>query len=188
MELREGGSLVLTERVVDGTAQLVSQTCAGLARVVGRQPILLDDGLIELRVEAVEGSDIRWTVRNSGLLGERKSVNIPGASVPLPVMTRPGSSDLVFGIDQDVDFVAASFVRNAEGVRELRRFLDEHGGEGVCLIAKIECAGRWRTSRTSSEAADGVMVARGDLGVEVPAQKVPHIQKEIIRASNRASK
>ena len=75
-------------------------------------------------MEAVEGSDIRCTVRNSGLLGERKSVNIPGASVPLPVMTDQDRADLVFGIDQDVDFVAASFVRNAEGVRELRRFLD----------------------------------------------------------------
>ena len=189
VELREGGSLVLTERVVDGTAQLVSQTCAGLARVVGPgQPILLDDGLIELRVEAVEGSDIRCTVRNSGLLGERKSVNIPGASVPLPVMTDQDRADLVFGIDQDVDFVAASFVRNAEGVRELRRFLDEHGGEGVCLIAKIECAEAVENFEGIIEAADGVMVARGDLGVEVPAHKVPHIQKEIIRASNRASK
>ena len=189
VELREGGSLVLTERVVDGTAQLVSQTCAGLARVVGPgQPILLDDGLIELRVEAVEGSDIRCTVRNSGLLGERKSVNIPGASVPLPVMTDQDRADLVFGIDQDVDFVAASFVRNAEGVRELRRFLDEHGGEGVCLIAKIECAEAVENFEDIIEAADGVMVARGDLGVEVPAHKVPHIQKEIIRASNRASK
>lgn len=189
VELREGGSLVLTERVVDGTAQLVSQTCAGLARVVGLgQPILLDDGLIELRVEAVEGSDIRCTVRNSGLLGERKSVNIPGASVPLPVMTDQDRADLVFGIDQDVDFVAASFVRNAEGVRELRRFLDEHGGEGVCLIAKIECAEAVENFEDIIEAADGVMVARGDLGVEVPAHKVPHIQKEIIRASNRASK
>lgn len=166
VELREGGSLVLTERVVDGTAQLVSQTCAGLARVVGPgQPILLDDGLIELRVEAVEGSDIRCTVRNSGLLGERKSVNIPGASVPLPVMTDQDRADLVFGIDQDVDFVAASFVRNAEGVRELRRFLDEHGGEGVCLIAKIECAEAVENFEGIIEAADGVMVARGDLGV-----------------------
>ena len=185
VELREGGSLVLTERVVDGTAQLVSQTCAGLARVVGPgQPILLDDGLIELRVEAVEGSDIRCTVRNSGLLGERKSVNIPGASVPLPVMTDQDRADLVFGIDQDVDFVAASFVRNAEGVRELRRFLDEHGGEGVCLIAKIECAEAVENFEDIIEAADGVMVARGDLGVEVPAHKVPHIQKEIIRKCN----
>ena len=189
VELREGGSLVLTERVVDGTAQLVSQTCAGLARVVGPgQPILLDDGLIELRVEAVEGSDIRCTVRNSGLLGERKSVNIPGASVPLPVMTDQDRADLVFGIDQDVDFVAASFVRNAEGVRELRRFLDEHGGEGVCLIAKIECAEAVENFEDIIEAADGVMVARGDLGVEVPAHKVPHIQKEIIRKCNEACK
>ena len=118
--LHAGDSLVLTERAVDGTPQLVGQTCAGLANVV--EPggaVLLDDGLIELSVDAIDGSDIRCTVRNSGLLGERKSINLPGTSVPLPVMTDQDRSDLVFGIEQDVDFVAASFVRNAEGVHEL---------------------------------------------------------------------
>ena len=187
--LHAGDSLVLTERAVDGTPQLVGQTCAGLANVV--EPggaVLLDDGLIELSVDAIDGSDIRCTVRNSGLLGERKSINLPGTSVPLPVMTDQDRSDLVFGIEQDVDFVAASFVRNAEGVHELRRFLDEHGGADIALIAKIECAEAVENFEAIIEAADGVMVARGDLGVEVPAHKVPHIQKEIIRASNRASK
>lgn len=189
VELHAGDALVLTEGAVEGTAQLVAQTCAGLAKVV--EPgaaILLDDGLIELAVDAVEGSGIRCTVRNSGLLGERKSINLPDTSVPLPVMTDQDRADLVFGIEQDIDFVAASFVRNAEGVRELRRFLDEHGGADVGLIAKIECAEAVENYEAIIEAADGVMVARGDLGVEVPAHKVPHIQKEIIRASNRASK
>lgn len=189
VQLCAGDSLVLTERVVDGTAQVITQTCAGLANVVAPgEAILLDDGLIELAVDALEGSDIRCTVRNSGLLGECKSINLPNTSVPLPVMTDQDRADIVFGIEQDIDFVAASFVRSAEGVRELRRFLDEHDGADVGLIAKIECAEAVENFEAIIEAADGVMVARGDLGVEVPAYKVPHIQKEIIRACNRESK
>ena len=189
VQLSAGDSLVLTERVVDGTPQLITQTCAGLAEAVAcGTAILLDDGLVELTVDAIEGSDIRCTVRNDGVLGQRKSINVPGVSVPLPVMTDQDKDDLVFGIQQDVDFVAASFVRDAEGVLELRRFLDEHGGADVGLIAKIECAEAVENFEAIIEVADGVMVARGDLGVEVPAYKVPHIQKEIIRASNRASK
>ena len=189
VQLQAGDSIVLTERAVDGTAQLIAHTCEGLASVVRPgAAILLDDGLIELEVGAIEGSDIRCTVRNSGLLGERKSINLPGTSVPLPVMTDQDRADLVFGIEQDIDFVAASFVRSAEGVRQLRRFLDEHGGADVGLIAKIECAEAAESFEAIIEEADGVMVARGDLGVEVPAHKVPHLQKEIIRASNRASK
>ena len=189
VQLRAGDSLVLTERAVEGTSQLVSQTCAGLADALAPgASILLDDGLVELTVDSLDGADIRCTVRNDGVLGEHKSVNLPGTSVPLPVMTDQDRADLVFGIQQDIDFVAASFVRDAAGVLELRRFLDEHGGAGVGLIAKIECAEAVENFEAIIEAADGVMVARGDLGVEVPEHKVPHIQKEIIRASNRASK
>lgn len=189
VQLRAGEALVLTERAVEGTPQLVGHTCAGLARAVAPgASILLDDGLVELVVDRLEGADIRCTVRNDGMLGERKSINVPGVNVPLPVMTEQDEADLAFGIEQDIDFVAASFVRNAEGVRVLRRFLDEHGGADVGLIAKIECAEAVENFEAIIEAADGVMVARGDLGVEVEAYKVPHIQKEIIRASNRASK
>ena len=189
VQLRAGEALVLTERAVEGTPQLVGHTCAGLACAVAPgASILLDDGLVELVVDRLEGADIRCTVRNDGLLGERKSINVPGVNVPLPVMTEQDEADLAFGIEQDIDFVAASFVRNAEGVRVLRRFLDEHGGADVGLIAKIECAEAVENFEAIIEAADGVMVARGDLGVEVEAYKVPHIQKEIIRASNRASK
>lgn len=189
VQLRAGDTLVLTERAVDGTSRLISQTCAGLADALAPGvSILLDDGLIELTVDSLEGSDIRCIVCNDGMLGERKSVNLPGTSVPLPVMTDQDRADLVFGIQQDIDFVAASFVRDAAGVLELRRFLDEHGGADVGLIAKIECAEAVENFEAIIETADGVMVARGDLGVEVPAHKVPHIQKEIIRASNRASK
>ena len=189
VQLMAGSSFTLTEREVEGTDRCVTQTCAGLSEVV--EPgtiILIDDGLIELAVDSVEGTDIHCTVQNSGQLGERKSVNLPGVSVPLPVMTEQDRSDLLFGIAEKVDFVAASFVRDAAGVREIRAFLAENGGEDISFIAKIECAEAVENISEIIEASDGIMIARGDLGVEVPAHKVPHIQKGIIRACNRASK
>ncbi|WP_080798563.1 pyruvate kinase [Arabiibacter massiliensis] len=189
VRLEEGAELVLVERDVEGTARLVSQSCAGLSRAVSPgTSILVDDGLIELRVEGVDGADIRCTMMNAGELGERKSVNLPGTAVPLPVMTEQDRADLLFGIGQKVDFVAASFVRDAEGVRAIRRFLDENGGAGIMLVAKIECSEAVEDFDAILEASDGIMVARGDLGVEVAPYLVPHIQKEIIRACKRASK
>ena len=189
VELAAGSRIVLTERAVEGTPQLVSQSCPGLAAAVGAgTSILVDDGLLELEVEDVDGTDIRCIVRNAGMLGERKSVNVPGAALPLPALTDQDRADLLFGIGQDIDFVAASFVRDADGVRAVRRFLDGHGGEGIRIVAKIECSEAVENFDAILEAADGVMAARGDLGVEVPAWRVPHIQKNIIRACNRASK
>ncbi len=189
VQLMAGSSFVLTEREIEGTDRLVTQTCAGLSAVVKPGTIILiDDGLIELAVDSVEGADIHCTVQNSGQLGERKSINLPGVNVPLPVMTEQDRSDLLFGISEQVDFVAASFVRNAAGVREIRDFLAENGGEDISFIAKIECAEAVENINEIIEASDGIMIARGDLGVEVPAHKVPHIQKGIIRACNRASK
>ncbi len=189
VRLEAGDRIVLTERDVEGTAQEVSHTCPGLSRAVRPgASVLVDDGLIGLVVDEVRGIDIVCTVQNSGELGERKSVNLPGTSVPLPVMTDQDRADLLFGIRQDVDFVAASFLRDAAGVRAVRGFLEEHGGAGIMVIAKVECAEAVENIDEIIEAADGVMVARGDLGVEVPAYRVPHIQKEIVRACNRASK
>ncbi len=189
VQLMAGSAFVLTEREVEGTCRMVTQTCKGLSDVV--EPgtiILIDDGLIELAVDSVEGTDIRCTVQNSGVLGERKSVNLPGVSAPLPVMTEQDREDLLFGIEQEVDFVAASFIRDAAGVREIRAFLNENGGENISFISKIECSEAVENINEIIEASDGIMIARGDLGVEVPAHKVPHIQKGIIRACNRASK
>lgn len=183
--LRAGDEIVLTEREVAGSAALVTQTCAGLSeRVRPGTQLLVDDGLIELAVEAVEGADISCRVVNDAVLGERKSVNVPGVTVPLPVMTDQDRADILFGIEQDVDFVAASFVRSAEAVREIRAFLRAHGGGHVSLVAKIETAEAVEDIEAIVEASDGVMVARGDLGVEVPSYRVPHIQKKIIRLCN----
>ena len=189
IRLMAGRAFTFTEREVDGTDRLVTQTCHGLSEVVKPGTIMLvDDGLIELAVDSVEGTDIHCTVQNSGMLGEHKSINLPGVCVPLPTMTDQDRADLLFGIEQEVDFVAASFVRDAAGVREIRAFLDENGGEDISLISKIECSEAVDNIVEIIEASDGIMIARGDLGVEVPAHKVPHIQKEIIRACNRASK
>lgn len=189
VELAEGARIVLTDQVVEGTVERVTQSCAGLADAVAPGTrILVDDGLIELAVESVDGGDVACVVRNAGALGERKSVNVPGVDVPLPVMTDRDRADLLFGIEEGVDFVAASFVRDAAGVREIRSFLEEHGGEGIAIIAKIECAGAVERFDEILEAADGIMVARGDLGVEIPPYRVPHFQKLAIRACNRASK
>ena len=115
-------------------------------------------------------------------------MNLPGTSLPLPVMTDQDRADLLFGIEQGVDFIAASFIRDAAGVREMRAFLNEHGGGDIMFLSKIECHEAVENINEIIEASDGIMIARGDLGVEVPAYKVPHIQKEIIRACNRASK
>ena len=189
IRLMAGRAFTLTEREIEGSDRVVAQTCHGLSEVVEPGTIILvDDGLIELAVDSVEGSDIHCTVQNSGMLGERKSINLPGVCVPLPTMTDQDRSDLLFGIEQDIDFVAASFVRDAAGVREIRQFLDDNGGEDISLISKIECSEAVDNILEIIDASDGIMIARGDLGVEVPAHKVPHIQKEIIRACNRASK
>ncbi len=189
VQLMAGNSFTFTEAGVEGSDRVVTQTCKGLADVVSPGTVILvDDGLIELAVDSVEGGDIHCTVQNSGLLGERKPMNLPGTSLPLPVMTDQDRADLLFGIEQGVDFIAASFIRDAAGVREMRAFLNEHGGGDIMFLSKIECHEAVENINEIIEASDGIMIARGDLGVEVPAYKVPHIQKEIIRACNRASK
>ena len=185
VQLEEGAELVLTEQPVLGDAHRVHQTCAGLVDHVSPGTVLLiDDGLIGLAVASVEGSDIRCIVKNPGALGERKSVNVPGVAVPLPVMTDADRADLLFGIEQGVDFVAASFIRNAQAVREIKAFLAEHGGGHIGVIAKVETAEAVDDIEAIVRESDGIMIARGDLGVELPAYRVPHIQKKIIRLCN----
>ena len=189
VHLMAGSAIVLCEEEIEGSAAKVTQTCKGLCEVV--EPgtiILLDDGLIELAVDYCEGTSIHCTAQNTGLLGEQKSINLPGVSVPLPTMTAQDKDDLRFGIAQNVDFIAASFIRSAEGVKEIRHFIAENGGEDIEFISKIECAQAVENIDEIIEASDGIMIARGDLGVEVPAHKVPHIQKQIIRKCNAASK
>ena len=189
VQLRAGQRLVLGCDVVEGSAERVGQTFPDLARSVAPGArILLDDGLISLAVEAIDGDDVICTVDNDGELGQRKSVNIPGVSIPLPAVTDKDRADLLFGIEHEVDYVAASFVRDGDGIREIRSFLKSNGGEGIRIISKVENADAVRNIRDIVAVSDGVMVARGDLGVELPEYKVPSIQKRIIRLCNRESK
>ena len=189
VSLEEGARITLTARECEGGAERVFQSASVLPRYVEQgMRILIDDGLIGLVVERVEGDDIVCTVENAGVLGQRKSVNVPGVSVPLPALTDKDRSDLLFGIEHEIDFVAASFVRTADDVRAIRDFLSRNGGEGVRVISKVENADAVRNIEEIIEASDAVMVARGDLGVEVPAWRIPHIQKKIIRMCNRESK
>lgn len=185
VQLKTGETIVLTEDEVEGTAERVHQNCPGLARAVAPgTTILVDDGLIELAVFRVDGGDIHCAVQNEGVLGERKSINVPGVSVDLPALTDQDRADILFGIEQGVDFVAASFVRDADGVREIRKFMTDHGGLDITLISKIESAQAIDHIEDIVELSGGIMVARGDLGVEVPPHRVPHLQKKIIRLCN----
>ncbi len=150
--------------------------------------ILIDDGLIGLRVKEVTESAILCVVENGGELGEKKGVNVPNVSVGLPDVTEKDKDDILFGISQGFDFIAASFVRSAECIRTIRSFLDENGGGYIQIIAKIENAEGVENIDAILKEADGIMVARGDLGVEIPADEVPYIQKKIIAKCNASLK
>ncbi len=189
VQLEAGDRITLTPRQVEGTAALVHQSFPELHRhLAPGARILLDDGLIELEVAGFEGPDIVCEARNAGALGQRKSLNVPGIDVGFPALTDQDRDDLLFGIAQKVDFVAASFVKNGDSVRQIREFLAENGGEAVSVVAKVENARAVECIDDIIQAADAVMIARGDLGVEVPAQEVPHLQKQIAARCNMEHK
>ena len=181
VELVEGDTFVLTTEEIEGDNKRVSITYDGLvedAEVGGR--ILIDDGLIELKVEEITGNDIICRVINGGELGQRKGVNVPNVPIRLPAITEKDKEDIRFGAQQDVDFIAASFVRNADCIREIKAILKEVGAPYTPIIAKIENKEGIDNLDEILEVADGIMVARGDLGVEIPAEEVPYIQKMMI--------
>ena len=186
--LKEGDLYTLTTEEIVGDETRGYINYAGLAEdVKPGDRILIDDGLIELHVREVNGTDIVCRIENGGELGEKKGVNVPGVRVKLPALTDKDKEDIRFGVDAGFDFVAASFVRNADAIREIREILDEKGS-AIQIIAKIENEEGIENIDSIIEASDGIMVARGDMGVEIPAEKVPHIQKMIIRKCNLACK
>ena len=186
--LKEGDLYTLTTEEIVGDETRGYINYAGLAEdVKPGDRILIDDGLIELHVREVNGTDIVCRIENGGELGEKKGVNVPGVRVKLPALTDKDTEDIRFGVDAGFDFVAASFVRNADAIREIREILDEKGS-AMQIIAKIENEEGIENIDSIIEASDGIMVARGDMGVEIPAEKVPHIQKMIIRKCNLACK
>ncbi len=184
--LQAGQQFTLTTEEIEGDENRVFITYAGLPKDVKKgSHILIDDGLIELEVLSSKGSEIVCKVLNGGELGERKGINVPNVRVKLPGITEKDKEDILFGIQQEFDYIAASFVRNAKVIKEIRKLLDDNGGEQIGIIAKIENAEGIENIEEIIQVSDGIMVARGDMGVEIPAYKVPHIQKEIINKCNR---
>jgi pyruvate kinase len=179
--LKAGSKIVITPQDVLGTGQIISTTFQTLAREVGPgSRILLSDGLIELRVKSVKGTDVECEVVNGGMLGEHKGINLPGAVVTVPSLTEKDEADLEFGLRHNVDMIAVSFIRSADDVRYVKSRVKDHGSD-AWVIAKLEKPQAIEHLEAILESADGVMVARGDLGVEMPPEKVPVIQKHIIR-------
>jgi pyruvate kinase len=179
--LKAGERLTITPREVPGTAALVGTTFKTLAENVEQgSRILLSDGLIELRVREVDGNDVICEVVNGGILGENKGINLPGIPVRVPSLTEKDSEDLEFALKNGVDAIAVSFVRTAEDVRLVRNRVSAHGAE-TWIIAKLEKPQAIDNLDAILAVADAVMVARGDLGVEVPPEEVPAIQKHVIR-------
>ncbi len=189
VELQDGDTLVLTIDPLEyGTAKRVWISYAGLVEdVYPGAPIRIDDGLIGLVVDRVEGHDIHCTVTNGGTLKDNKGINVPGVTLRIPGVTEKDAADLRFGIEQGVDLFAASFVRKAADVLEVRRILEEHHYRAD-IFAKIETQEGLDRLSEIVEVADGIMVARGDLGVEVPTEEVPVAQKRMIALCNRAGK
>ncbi len=186
--LVEGQTYILTTRDIEGDNEIGHINYSGLNEdVEAGNTILIDDGLIELKVVEVKGTDIICTVVNGGELGAKKGVNVPNVKIKLPALTDKDKEDIRFGIKEGFDFIAASFVRTADAVREIRAILDEHGST-MKIISKIESAEGLENLDEIIEVSDGIMVARGDLGVEIPAHKVPYIQKQIIHKCNEAGK
>ena len=180
--LQSGGTFTLYMDERTGNEEGCSITYPGLVKEVKKgNRILIDDGLIELLVDTVKKDEIVCQIVNGGELGQRKGVNVPNVQVKLPAITEKDREDILFGISQDIDFIAASFVRNATAVNEIRKILTENHAEHIAIIAKIENAEGVDNIDEICEIADGVMVARGDLGVEIPFIEVPAIQKYLIK-------
>ena len=187
--LEEGAAFTLTTREVPGDGSCVSVTYLDLHKELSPGcRVLIDDGLIELQVREIHGQDIECTVVSGGPLSSNKSINIPDVHIHLPSLTEKDREDLRFAVEQDFDFVAASFVRKASDVEDIRACLREHGGEHVRIISKIENREGVENLDEIIAASDGLMVARGDLGVEIPACEVPILQKEMITKTRMAGK
>jgi pyruvate kinase len=188
-ELVQDETIVLTTEELLGDNKRLSVTYKQLPRDVQvGSTILIDDGLIGLTVTAIRGTEIECRIVNGGTIKSKKGVNVPGVRISLPGITEKDAGDIVFGIQQGVDFIAASFVRKASDVLEIRKLLEEHEAQHIQIISKIENQEGVHNLDEILEVSDGLMVARGDLGVEIPAEEVPLVQKRMIKKCNHVGK
>ena len=189
LELKAGQDFILTTEEILGTAGKVTITYKELYKdVCPGDSILIDDGLIGMEVRRIDGQDIICKVVNGGFISNHKGVNVPGVELKMPFVSEKDYSDILFAAEQGYDFVAASFTRTAEDILEIRKILDENGGEGIHIIAKIENMQGVENAEAILRVADGMMIARGDMGVEIPLEEVPVIQKKLIRLTIRMGK
>jgi len=187
--LEQGAEFTLTTEDIVGDVTRVSVTYENLPRdlQVGNR-VLIDDGLIEMKVTAVNATEIKCVLINSGFLGHRKGINVPDVFVDLPSLTEKDIEDIKYGITADFDYIAASFVRTANDIINIRKVLEDNGGGHIKIIAKIESRDGVNNLESILEVADSVMVARGDLGVEIPPEEVPIVQKNMILQCNLVGK
>ncbi len=187
--LESGQTFTLTTEETEGTRDRVSVTYKGLPGEVREGDlILINDGKIVMKVLETTGTEVTGTVLRGGVISDHKGINLPGTDLKIPFISPRDRDDILFGIEKDVDYIAASFVRSADDVKEVRKLLEENGGSDIKIIAKIESTGGIEEFENILEAADGIMVARGDLGVEVAYEKLPGIQKRIIRRCVQSGK
>ena len=188
-KLNEGQLFTLTTEDVEGDEEKVSISYDGLAQdvEVGTR-LLMDDGLIAMVVEKIKGSDVVCRIKNGGIIKNKKSINVPGVMLSMPYMSEKDRADIIFGIENGVDYIAASFVRSCYDVLEIKKVLEENGGTDIQIIAKIENNQGVENIEEILKVSDGIMVARGDMGVEIAFEKLPDIQKKLIEYCYRAGK
>ncbi len=188
-ELTTGSDFTLTPDDIEGNCTRASISFKKLARQIGiGSRILLNDGAIELTVKAVEGDDITCTVVSGGIIKNGKGVNVPNVHLDMPHLSERDKADIIFGIENDVDFIAASFVRSADDIRGMRKFVDYNGGHDIKIISKIENLEGIDNFDEILVHSDGIMVARGDMGVEVDFERLPGLQKRFIKKCYQAGK
>lgn len=188
-ELREGAEFTLTTREIEGTEQAVTVTYAGMpAELSEGNSILIDDGNIELCVKCCTETDVICQVVRGGRISNHKGINVPNVHLDMPFLSEQDQSDILFGIENDVDFIAASFVRCKEDVIALRKFVDYHGARDLRIIAKIENIEGVNNFDEILRYADGIMVARGDMGVELSFERLPGLQKRFIKKCYQSGK
>ena len=189
LELKPDQEFTLTTEEMLGTEKKVTITYKELYKdVEPGDSILIDDGLIGMEVVRIDESDIVCRVKNGGFISNHKGVNVPGVELNMPFVSPKDLADIVFAVEQDYDFIAASFTRTAEDIMEIRKILQEHGGEKIHIIAKLENKQGVKNCEDILRVADGIMIARGDMGVEIPLEEVPVIQKELIRKAMHMGK